>query len=265
MLNERVAVQTDSCEKNELSSEGSVLTSAFSKKLGLETTNQNSMTQDAKSKVSRAARRREKRANERRAQEEALVKATLSGANSARSIELQSIERRLSARNLQIYEVPSDGDCLYSSVAHQLLIRQCTAQDLVDIHGCDSWIAHLLSSSDKMTPQILRLITAEYLRRNPNEFLPFMFASETSDPMTTDEFLNYCADVEKPSMWGGQLEMRALSNALHIPIEVVQAEGPSILIGEEFVDQPPIILVYHRHAFALGEHYNSCIPLTEDG
>ncbi|OON15338.1 OTU-like cysteine protease [Opisthorchis viverrini] len=196
---------------------------------------------DERTKTSRAARRREKRANERRAQEQALAKAASSAPNSIRFKELKAIEQRLGERNLRLCEVPSDGDCLYSSVAHQLRIQKRTAQDLLEINGCGSRISEF--SDDAITSQMLRLITAEYVRKNADEFLPFMFAPETGEPLTTDEFFNYCDDIEKPSTWGGQLEVRALANALHTPIEIVQAEGPSILIGEEFIDRHPIILV----------------------
>ncbi|GAA50448.1 OTU domain-containing protein 6B [Clonorchis sinensis] len=218
---------------------------------------------DERNKASRAARRREKRANERRAQEQALAKAASSGSNSIRFKELKSIEQRLGERNLRLCEVPSDGDCLYSSVAHQLRIQKRTVQDLLDINGCGSRISEF--PNDTITSQTLRLVTAEYVRKNADEFLPFMVAPETGEPLTTDEFFNYCDDIEKPSTWGGQLEVRALANALHTPIEILQAEGPSILIGEEFNDRHPIILVYHRYAFALGEHYNSCTPIFGDG
>ena len=39
-------------------------------------------------------------------------------------------------------------------------------------------------------------------------------------------------------------------------LQVVQAEGPPMVLGEQFA-QKPLILTYHRHAYGLGEHYNS--------
>ena len=66
--------------------------------------------------------------------------------------------------------------------------------------------------------------------------------------------------------WGGHLEIRALSHVLHQPMKVVQGEGPPINMGEEFEGkgQPTIVLAYHRHAFGLGEHYNSVEEYKED-
>ncbi len=37
-------------------------------------------------------------------------------------------------------------------------------------------------------------------------------------------------------------QLKALSQVLQLPIEVIQAESPSVIIGEEF-DKPPIALV----------------------
>lgn len=92
---------------------------------------------------------------------------------------------------------------------------------------------------------------------------------------TLDEFEKYCNDVADTAAWGGQLEVRipaiysnnkhlkviihhlpicfyififspwqlkALSQVLQLPIEVIQAESPSIIIGEEY-DKPPITLM----------------------
>lgn len=58
------------------------------------------------------------------------------------------------------------------------------------------------------------------------------------------------------------LQLRALSQVLRRPFEVVQAEGRPVVIGEEFSDSSstPVLLTYHRHMYGLGEHYNSVQP-----
>jgi OTU domain-containing protein 6 len=62
------------------------------------------------------------------------------------------------------------------------------------------------------------------------------------------------------------LQLQALSVVLKRPIEVLQAEGAPVLLGEEFKPMLPIILTYHRHVYGLGEHYNSVKPIaTEQG
>ncbi|XP_010778549.1 deubiquitinase OTUD6B [Notothenia coriiceps] len=77
-----------------------------------------------------------------------------------------------------------------------------------------------------------------------------------------DEFEKYCSDVEHTAAWGGQLELRALTQVLLLPMEVIQADSPPIQIGEEF-DSEPVTLIYMRHAYGLGEHYNSVEQLKD--
>lgn len=47
-------------------------------------------------------------------------------------------------------------------------------------------------------------------------------------------------------------------------IEVIQANSPQLIIGEEYKDGPLITLTYHRHMYGLGEHYNSVEPYQEN-
>jgi OTU domain-containing protein 6 len=61
-----------------------------------------------------------------------------------------------------------------------------------------------------------------------------------------------------------QIELRALTQSLRLPIEVIQAEGRPVLIGEEFGGNAPLVITYHRHYYGLGEHYNSTKPGKED-
>merc|ERR1712168_675390 len=98
----------------------------------------------------------------------------------------------------------------------------------------------------------LRCRTAEHMRQHADDFLPFLTNRDTGCMYTTDEFEKYCSDVEHTAAWGGQLELRALTQVLQLPIEVIQADSPAIQIGEEY-KQAPITLIYMRHAYGLGE------------
>jgi OTU domain-containing protein 6 len=50
---------------------------------------------------------------------------------------------------------------------------------------------------------------------------------------------------------------------LKIPIFIYQAGSPVLKLGEQYVGvRPEVRLSYHRHAYGLGEHYNS---LLEEG
>lgn len=104
----------------------------------------------------------------------------------------------------------------------------------------------------------LRILAAEYIKSNANEFAPFLgFSPEDA------EFDNYCDRVASDTLaeWGGQLEIRALSERLEKPIFVYSATSPILKTGEEFESKAtPLRISFHQHLYALGEHYNSLIP-----
>ncbi|KAF8562821.1 hypothetical protein P879_08638 [Paragonimus westermani] len=212
-------------------------------------------------KPSRAARRREKRAEQRRAQEEALSKAAASADLSSRGKEWKKIEEQLFSRKLRIYEIPSDGDCLYRSIAHQLIQRKIPVPDLQSKCPTADGKPSTFLDDPAHLAQSLRFIASHYLRENRDTFLSFMISPDSGGLMSDDEYNAYCDSVEKPSVWGGQVEMQALASALNLTIEVLQAEGPPIILNGE-PGHPLITIVYQRHAFALGEHYNSCVPIS---
>ena len=71
-------------------------------------------------------------------------------------------------------------------------------------------------------------------------------------------------ESEDKAEWGGEVEIRAMSARLGRRIFVYDAEAPLLRMGEdspEAMARPPLRLAYHRHYFALGEHYNSVCAL----
>ena len=71
-------------------------------------------------------------------------------------------------------------------------------------------------------------------------------------------FRNYCARVESTADWGGHAELLALVHVLSRPIHVHSMDAPVLVMGEEYVGGAPLLQVtYHKHQYALGEHYNS--------
>lgn len=152
------------------------------------------------------------------------------------------LAQKLSQRQLQIKEIASDGHCMYRAVEDQL--------------GRRALPGLVLSLKE------LRSRTAEHMRAHADDFLPFLTHATTGDMYSAEDFEKYCNEVDHTSAWGGQLELRALTEVLKLPIEVIQADVSDIKIGEEY-DSAPITLVYMRHAFGLGEHYNSVERLKE--
>lgn len=56
---------------------------------------------------------------------------------------------------------------------------------------------------ENVDKQELRKSAAEYMRQNPDDFVPFLYLEDGN-------FEKYCNDVENTACWGGQLEVRQL-------------------------------------------------------
>ena len=109
--------------------------------------------------------------------------------------EMESIQRLLSQEdtNLVIESIPSDGSCLFSSIARNI---------------------------PSATPQGMRAQCTEFIRKKPNDFAPFI-------DFDFDEYLKQL----QHSAWGGELEIAALSKSLKRPIHVFRKSG-KIIFGE---------------------------------
>ncbi|KAM6318753.1 deubiquitinase OTUD6B isoform 2-T2 [Aegotheles albertisi] len=190
-------------------------------------------------RISKAQKRREKKAALEKEREERIAEAEIENLTGARHLESQKLASLLASRHLEIKQIPSDGHCMYRAIEDQLKVSQ------------NSW-----------TVATLRSQAAKYMQSHFDDFLPFLTNPSTGDMYSREEFEKYCDDIANTAAWGGQLELRALSHILEMPIEVVQMDSPPIIVGEEYSGKP-IILVYMRHAYGLGEHYNSVKLLTD--
>lgn len=194
-------------------------------------------------KVSRAQKRRNKKAAEDKEREKRISEQEEQNKQGPRVLELNSIKENLKSLGLEIYNIPADGNCLYCAINHQLQV----------------------TGRDTSTVTKLRRATADFMREHKEEFIPFMYNDE--DGMVDEkQFEDYCKSISSTKLWGGQLELRALSNILECPIKIIQATGQPTIQGENFVG-PELVLTYHRHLYRLGEHYNSTVETSmhEDG
>lgn len=59
------------------------------------------------------------------------------------------------------------------------------------------------------TPNLtaLRNMTSEFMRRNMDDFLPFLSHPDTGEILTEDQFQEYCDQVAETPAWGGQVEV----------------------------------------------------------
>uniref|UniRef100_A0A1A8AS71 ubiquitinyl hydrolase 1 n=1 Tax=Nothobranchius furzeri TaxID=105023 RepID=A0A1A8AS71_NOTFU len=165
-------------------------------------------------RVTKAQKRRDKKSAQEKERESRIAEAEVENLQGMRHQEGLKLAQKLAQKKLQIKEISSDGHCMYRAIEDQ---RARHAQ-----------------SGLSMTVKELRSRTAEHMRENVDDFLPFLTNPDTGDVLTADEFEKYCSDVEHTAAWGGQLELRALTQVLHSPIEVIQSDSPTIRIGEEF-------------------------------
>ncbi|ODQ80395.1 hypothetical protein BABINDRAFT_161341 [Babjeviella inositovora NRRL Y-12698] len=148
-----------------------------------------------------------------------------------RALELENMDALFKAGGYTQKEIKADGHCLFASIVDQLKLR----------HDVDTTI------------QELRTRAANYMRANPDTFAPFLFDEET---MTIRDITEYTEKIENTPMWGGDMEILALAVEYNCPITVVMSGRAPLRMNEEGV-APGLKLAYYKHAFGLGEHYNS--------
>ncbi|GMH27773.1 hypothetical protein Nepgr_029616 [Nepenthes gracilis] len=206
------------------------------------------------SKPSKSVKRREKRAQQEAAREQR-IQEEQSNIISDRMIENEKIGKRLEPLGLTINEIKPDGHCLYRAIEDQLAL--------------------ISGGSSPYTFQQLREMAADYMRKHSSDFLPF-FLSENmvegeSNSSFAERFENYCMEVEATAAWGGQLELGALTHCLAKHIMIFSGSFPDVEMGKEYksddggagsLSSRSIMLSYHKHAFGLGEHYNSVVPIV---
>ncbi|OIW17413.1 hypothetical protein TanjilG_22525 [Lupinus angustifolius] len=207
-------------------------------------------SQPENTKSSKAKQRRDKKAQQE-AEREQRIQAEQSNIVSDRMIENEKLEKKLKPLGLTVTEIKPDGHCLYRAVEDQLAI--------------------LSGGRSPYTYQELRKMVAAYMRNHSSDFLPF-FLSENliegdSDESPAQKFENYCKEVESTAVWGGQLELGALTHCLKKHIMIFSGSFPDVEMGKEYKSENgtgsynlSIMLSYHKHAFGLGEHYNSVVP-----
>lgn len=167
-------------------------------------------------------------------------------------MERQGITVACQSLGVKMHDITPDGHCLYSSIADQ----------------------YNLLYHHHRTYQDMRKLASQHMKAHRDDFLPFVSDSDekmagiinseagkkNNDHALEDHYLAYCDAIETTAVWGGQPEILALSQALDVPIWVVQSGSPTLKIGEE-KRTTPLLISYHRKMFGLGEHYQSLRPV----
>jgi OTU domain-containing protein 6 len=195
-----------------------------------------------RAKAARARERKKEKEDEAQREKEAIR----AGAGpSMREVELDALNNVLGAEGLTVKEVASDGNCMYRSIADQLVFTSRMAGSVDGAQSADAADDAARSFYD------MRALAADYLRQHPDDFAPFMMLEAGGV-----EYADYCDKVQSTSEWGGQVELRALAAALQRQLWVYDAAAPVVKMGDEFPGEP-LKLTFHRHYYSLGDHYNS--------
>jgi OTU domain-containing protein 6 len=164
--------------------------------------------------------------------------------------------------------VQADGHCMYRSVEDQLraTARAAKAKAAAGVEGRsvnvgehgDGDEGEGEGEEEEEVPdyQELRELAAEHLRSHRGEFAPYLVPEdEGEDPEAY--FERYCDAVETTATWGGHVELQALSGALGRRITVFAVGMQPQVLGEGKGADEGLTLCFLRHAYGLGEHYNS--------
>ncbi|KAJ7632573.1 hypothetical protein FB45DRAFT_1026726 [Roridomyces roridus] len=211
----------------------------------MQTTQQVSSKQDAKSRFKARKARKAAALAENYAQGDPEAEARL--AKEAKDEE-RDISRVCEELHLQMHEINPDGHCLFSAVADQLQLLS------------------ILPASEASYTNI-RAAASTFIHTHPDDFLPFLTSADEagSGLMSPEEFDGYCVTIRDTAAWGGEPEIQALSRAFNVPIHVVQGGQPPVVVHDPSHPPPEdtkrvVRISYHRRMYGLGEHYNSLRP-----
>lgn len=204
-------------------------------------------------KPSKAQKRREKLVQEEAARDARIADEHAAQGPTDRAVEEGQLQTLLAPLNLAVRDIRADGHCLYRAIEDQLAQQAPAAGPAGGDGGAGS------GGQAAADVQALRALAAAYIRSHADDFMPFIY-DEDEGGAPAEQLEAYCAELEGTAAWGGQLELGALAQALQRQIKVYAAGMPAVTLGDEHASNGVLQLCYLRHAFGLGEHYNSVEP-----
>lgn len=148
-----------------------------------------------------------------------------------KEIEQEHIDHLCQLNSLVQFDIQPDGNCLFASIADQLSQRKGVS----------------------LSVQELRTKACNHIRGDPDTYTPYLFDEET---MSMKDLKEYTEKIEKTSAWGSDLEILALSKEFDCPISVMMSGRSTLKINPDGKNEE-LKLVYYKHSYSLGEHYNS--------
>ncbi|CAI2018744.1 OTU protein [Saccharomyces pastorianus] len=153
-----------------------------------------------------------------------------------KKMEQESIDQLCEVKKLKQFDIQPDGHCLFASILDQLKLRH-------DPKELDS----------DLNVRKLRSLSCNYVQEHRDDFVPYLFDEESMQMKDIDE---YTKEIEHTAQWGGEIEILALSHVFDCPISILMS-GRSVQVYNEDGKNAELKLVYYKHSYSLGEHYNS--------
>ena len=153
-------------------------------------------------------------------------------------IEQDAIDKLCEMNDVEQFDIKPDGHCLFASILDQLHLRHPNFSE--EHPECDDIYS-------------LRKAACDYVREHRDDFIPYLFDETTMQIQDVDE---YTQEMESTAKWGGEIEILALAKVFDCPIAIMFSDRPQQHFNEEG-SKPELKLVYYKHSYSLGEHYNS--------
>lgn len=169
-----------------------------------------------------------------------------------KDIEQNSLDKVCVVLNLKQFDIQPDGHCLFNSILDQLRLRHQTNNDIeYDYNFPEEYTGTKYVS--EMDVYSLRSLSSSFIRENRDDFIPYLFDENT---MTVKDLDEYTKTMETTAQWGGEVEILALSKVFNSTISILMSGRSTYRINED-AKNPELKIVYYKHSYTLGEHYNS--------
>ncbi|AGO10491.1 AaceriABR039Wp [[Ashbya] aceris (nom. inval.)] len=166
------------------------------------------------------------------------------------------LQRLCSAAGLRAVDIQPDGHCLFASLLDQLKARHAES-------ACDPYCFPQSYEGPRCIAEMdvwsLRRLACCHVREHHDDFVPYLFDEQS---LELQDVATYTAAIENSAKWGGEIELLALSQVLRCCISVLMAGRSTHRVNEQGAVNPELKLVYYKHSYALGEHYNSLRDAT---
>eukprot|EP00392_Amoebophrya_sp_AT5.2_P015893 g16116.t1 len=196
-------------------------------------------------KRAKKQRQRDNKEQKKKEEDEKRAKIVEEMGTPLSALENERMEKQLKKEGMKLFDIPSDGNCLFRAVHHQLKFIDHPAA-----------AATGAENGKIKTYDDLRHLTADTLEKNRDEYEAFLLAEAEE---TGESWEGYVEKIRNGPLWGGYTELSALAKALESRILVYQGEGDRVLeFGADDADWE-LRISYHKFLYT-SAHYNSLLP-----